>query len=84
MFLKIKMPFSFHQVYMHLPTTDNKKRIILTETGEFKAIAEWILETDGTSMMRVLAERDVDPIRTYSNDICEIFAVSLKFFSVSS
>jgi DNA-directed RNA polymerase II subunit RPB1 len=25
--------------------------------------------------MRVLGERDVDPVRTYSNDICEIFAV---------
>lgn len=61
---------------MHLPTTDNKKRIVLTETGEFKAIAEWLLETDGTSLMRVLSERDVDPVRTYSNDICEIFAVS--------
>ena len=33
-----------------------------------------MLETDGTSLMRVLAERDVDPIRTLSNDICEIFS----------
>ena len=64
---------SITKVYMHLPTTDNQKRIIITETGEYKAIAEWILETDGTSLMRVLAEKDVDPIRTYSNDICEIF-----------
>lgn len=62
------------KVYMHLPTTDNKKRITITEQGDFKAIAEWLLETDGTSLMRVLAERDVDPIRTYSNDICEIFS----------
>ena len=64
---------SITKVYMHLPTTDNKKRIIITETGEYKAIAEWMLETDGTSLMRVLAEKDVDPVRTYSNDICEIF-----------
>ncbi|KAG1660851.1 DNA-directed RNA polymerase II subunit RPB1 [Nymphon striatum] len=63
------------KVYMHLPTTDAKKRIVVTETGEFKAIAEWLLETDGTSLMKVLSERDVDPIRTYSNDICEIFSV---------
>ena len=62
------------KVYMHLPTTDNKKRIIITETGDYKAIAEWLLETDGTALMRVLSERDVDPTRTYSNDICEIFA----------
>ncbi|XP_011179865.1 DNA-directed RNA polymerase II subunit RPB1 [Zeugodacus cucurbitae] len=63
------------KVYMHLPQTDSKKRIIITETGEFKAIGEWLLETDGTSMMKVLSERDVDPVRTSSNDICEIFQV---------
>ena len=33
------------------------------------------METDETTLMRVLSERDVDPIRTYSNDICEIFQV---------
>lgn len=66
---------SISKVYMHLPQTENKKRIVITETGEYKALAEWILETDGTSLMRVLSERDVDPIRTYSNDICEIVSV---------
>ena len=66
------------KVYMHLPTTDDKKRIVITEVGEFKAIAEWLLETDGTSLMRVLSERDVDPVRTSSNDICEIFTVSYE------
>lgn len=66
---------SISKVYMHLPTTDSKKRIIITDTGDYKALAEWILETDGTSLMRVLSERDVDPIRTYSNDICEIVSV---------
>ena len=63
------------KVYMHLPQNDQKKRTLITEQGEYKAIAEWLLETDGTSLMRVLSERDVDPVRTYSNDICEIFAV---------
>ena len=62
------------KVYMHLPSTDDKKRIVLTDLGEFKRISEWILETDGTALMKVLAERDVDPIRTCSNDICEIFS----------
>eukprot|EP00096_Caligus_rogercresseyi_P015669 TRINITY_DN813_c1_g1_i1.p1 TRINITY_DN813_c1_g1~~TRINITY_DN813_c1_g1_i1.p1 ORF type:complete len:1950 (-),score=566.84 TRINITY_DN813_c1_g1_i1:630-6479(-) len=63
------------KVYMHLPSTDDKKRMIITEqTGEFKSIAEWLLETDGTALMRVLSERDVDSIRTTSNDICEIFS----------
>ena len=63
------------KVYMHLPTTDDKKRIVITDDGEFKAIQEWILETDGTALMRVLSEKDVDPCRTTSNDIVEIFSV---------
>ena len=62
---------------MNLPDTDDKKRIILTEEGEFKALREWILETDGTALMRVLSEKHVDPVRTVSNDIVEIFAVSI-------
>lgn len=61
------------KVYMHLPQTDEKKRIIVNEQGEFKAIAEWLLETDGTALMKVLSERDVDPVRTSSNDILEVF-----------
>lgn len=60
---------------MHLPQTDNKKKIIITDDGEFKALQEWILETDGVSLMRVLSEKDVDPVRTTSNDIVEIFTV---------
>lgn len=64
---------------MHLPQTDNKKKIIITEDGEFKALQEWILETDGVSLMRVLSEKDVDPVRTTSNDIVEIFTVSLQY-----
>ncbi|XP_041482735.1 DNA-directed RNA polymerase II subunit RPB1-like [Lytechinus variegatus] len=63
------------KVYMHLPQVANKKRIIITEEGEFKHIAEWILETDGTAMMKVLSDPEVDPVRTFSNDICEIFQV---------
>ena len=79
------------KVYMHLPSTDDKKRIVISENGEFKRISEWLLETDGTALMKVcnnrfknfihlhlliqvLAERDVDPVRTISNDICEIFS----------
>lgn len=72
------------KVYMHLPQTDSKKRIVITETGEFKAIAEWLLETDGTSMMKVLSERDVDPVRTFSNDICEIFSVINDLFELTT
>lgn len=62
---------------MHLPREESKKRIIITEEGEFKGIQEWILETDGTCLMKVLSDPEVDPIRTFSNDICEIFQVRL-------
>lgn len=66
---------SIRKVYMHLPNNDSKKRITITESGEYKAISEWLLETDGTALLEVLSERDVDSVRTYSNDICEIFQV---------
>ena len=62
---------------MHKPKEDSKKRIVITEDGEFKALVEWILETDGTGLMKVLSEKDVDMIRTTSNDIVEIFSVSI-------
>lgn len=67
---------------MHLPKTDDKKRTVITETGEFKSIQEWMLETDGTALMKVLSERDVDPVRTVSNDIVEIFSVSRTFHNI--
>ena len=38
---------------MHKPTTDDKKRIIISPEGGFKAIPEWLLETDGTALLRV-------------------------------
>lgn len=41
------------KVYMNLPNEDNKKRVTITEEGEFKHTSEWILETDGVSLMRV-------------------------------
>uniref|UniRef100_A0A0K0FM33 DNA-directed RNA polymerase subunit n=1 Tax=Strongyloides venezuelensis TaxID=75913 RepID=A0A0K0FM33_STRVS len=63
------------KVYMHKPTTDDKKRVILTPEGGFQKISEWILETDGTALQRVLSEENIDASRTTSNDICEIFQV---------
>ena len=38
---------------MHYPTQDNKKRIVINEDGQFKAIQEWILETDGVDLLMV-------------------------------
>ncbi len=60
---------------MHYPTQDSKKRISINELGEYKATQEWILETDGVNLMKVLSELSVDPIRTTSNHIVEIFSV---------
>ena len=71
------------QVYMHYPTQDSKKRIIINEDGEYKALQEWILETDGVNLMRVLSEPSVDPVRTTSNHIVEIFSVSESLLHVT-
>uniref|UniRef100_A0A1I8J9U6 DNA-directed RNA polymerase n=1 Tax=Macrostomum lignano TaxID=282301 RepID=A0A1I8J9U6_9PLAT len=66
---------SIAKVYMHLPKEDSKKRVMFNEDGSYHYVADWILETDGTCLMKVLAERNVDPVRTVSNDIVEIFEV---------
>ena len=60
---------------------NSKKHFAITEDGEFefKTLVEWILETDGTGLMKVLSEKDVDTIRTTSNDILEIFSVRTLF-----
>lgn len=60
---------------MHLPQTDSKKRVVITDDGKFKQISDWLLETDGTNLMKVISEKNVDSARTFSNDICEIFSV---------
>uniref|UniRef100_A0A915CGP7 DNA-directed RNA polymerase n=1 Tax=Parascaris univalens TaxID=6257 RepID=A0A915CGP7_PARUN len=44
---------SITKVYMHKPTTDDKKRVVITPDGGFKAIPEWLLETDGTALAKV-------------------------------
>ncbi len=63
---------SIAKVYMTQPIEKEKKRIEINEEGEFKAITEWVLETDGTAFMRVLSTKHVDTYRTYSNDVVEI------------
>ena len=54
------------KVYMHLPSTDDKKRIVLTDLGEFKRISEWILETDGTALMKVRNDFIVQRLCSFS------------------
>ncbi|KAI1719686.1 RNA polymerase rpb1, domain 1 domain-containing protein [Ditylenchus destructor] len=66
---------SISKVYMHKPASDDKKKVVITPDGGIQMVAEWILETDGTSLLKVLSEPNVDSVRTSSNDICEIFEV---------
>ena len=46
----------------------------ITEDGKYEFRRDWLLETDGTSLMRVLSEPSVDRTRTTSNDINEVFS----------
>ena len=61
---------------MQQPNEEEKNRIVIDENGEFKTFQDWILETDGTALKEVLSVSNVDPKRTVSNDIVEIFEVS--------
>jgi DNA-directed RNA polymerase II subunit RPB1 len=63
---------SITKVYMTQPIEKEKKRIEVNDEGEFKAMSEWVLETDGTAFIRVLSTKHVDTVRTYSNDVVEI------------
>ncbi|CAF5095278.1 unnamed protein product, partial [Rotaria magnacalcarata] len=64
------------KVYMVNPKADeSKKRIQTSENGEIERIADWMLETDETSLKKVLSTKDVDSCRTFTNDVVEIFDV---------
>lgn len=65
---------SIHKVYMHRPTAEKeKRRVFVNSHGEYEASSEWVLETDGNGLARVLADPDVDTSRTTSNDLYEIY-----------
>ena len=55
---------------MHYPTQDNKKRIVINEDGQFKAIQEWILETDGVNLLMVCVGGQCCPVGTMSVVLC--------------
>jgi DNA-directed RNA polymerase II subunit RPB1 len=41
------------KVYMVNPTRDHsKKRVQISESGKFERVADWMLETDGTSLKK--------------------------------
>ena len=43
------------------------------DTQKFDKIIEWVLDTDGTNLVDILANPNVDSTRTISNDIREIY-----------
>jgi DNA-directed RNA polymerase II subunit RPB1 len=49
------------------------KRTIWDDEKGFGTKNEWVLETDGTNLMGVLGVDYIDPSRTISNDIVEVF-----------
>ncbi|CAF1066419.1 unnamed protein product [Adineta steineri] len=53
----------------------SKKRFIIDYDGTIKALEEYSLISDGTSLNKVLSLKDIDYRRTYTNDIIEIFSV---------
>ena len=57
-------------------TEENKKRLCITPRGEMEAVTEWVLETEGSDLLRVLSDPEVDTCRTSTNHIVEVFLVS--------
>jgi DNA-directed RNA polymerase II subunit RPB1 len=49
------------------------KRTVWDDDKGFGTRNEWVLETDGTNLMGVLSVDYIDPTRTISNDIVEVF-----------
>ncbi|KPV73620.1 uncharacterized protein RHOBADRAFT_54819 [Rhodotorula graminis WP1] len=52
-----------------------QKRPTLNAAGEFHTPNEWVLETDGINLRKVLCTEGVDPTRTLSNSCVEILEV---------
>merc|ERR1719240_2167404 len=56
------------RVFMREP----KRETVDRETGQCKTVTEWVLDTEGVSLMAVMcADPKIDPNRTSSNDIVE-------------
>jgi len=49
------------------------KQIYNAEKDKFEKVVEWMMDTDGTNLQDILANVNVDQIRTRSNDIYEIY-----------
>ena len=68
--LKIRGIPSIKKVYLRKETKTKWD----DERG-FTTTKEWVIETDGSSLMAVFSDEDVDFTRTFSNDIVETFDV---------
>jgi len=55
----------------------NKKKYELynQEKDTFDKVVEWVLDTDGTNLLEILSNPNIDATRTISNDIREIYSV---------
>jgi DNA-directed RNA polymerase beta' subunit len=53
----------------------NKYELYNEEKGIFDKVVEWVLDTDGTNLMEILSNPNIDSTRTISNDIREIYSV---------
>jgi DNA-directed RNA polymerase II subunit RPB1 len=53
----------------------NKKKYTKynNESNKFDNIVEWVLDTDGTNLIEILSNPNIDTTRTISNDIREIY-----------
>lgn len=55
----------------------NKKKYDIYNPAEetFDKVVEWVLDTDGTNLIEILSNPNIDSTRTISNDIREIYTV---------
>lgn len=62
---------------------EEKSQLYDSTTGNFIPTTQWVLDTDGCNLSAVLCVGEVDPTRTVSNDITEVFQVgSTKIISI--
>jgi DNA-directed RNA polymerase II subunit RPB1 len=59
-----------------VPVKPNGEQLVFDPiTSTFVKRSEWVVETSGTNLTQVLALPHVDPVRTWTNDINEVYQV---------
>jgi DNA-directed RNA polymerase beta' subunit len=51
----------------------NERKEYSIASGQFHTLKEWIMQTDGSNLLDILCNPNVDATRTVSNDVWEIF-----------